>query len=114
MITNAERAGKIPLKDPPNYVPWKILTVDLCGPWKTIIEDENSKKKSKMQTWALTMVDEATDWIKIIPIQNKESKNISYLVDAEWFCRYPRPKYCLYEYFIFYAFYDVCIREVRY
>ena len=95
--TNTGRAGKIPLKDPPEYEPWDMLTVDLCGPWKTIIEDESSKKKSKMQIWALTMVDEATGWIEIIPIQNKESKNIAYIVDAEWFCIYPRPKYCLYD-----------------
>ena len=89
--TNTGRNGKIPLKDPPEWEPWDMLTVDLCGPWKTVIKEIESNKKRKIQIWALTMVDEATGWTEIVPIQNKESRNIAYWVDAEWFCRYPRP-----------------------
>ena len=47
--------------------------------------------------WALTMMDEATSWVEIIPISNKESKTITSLVDSEWFCRYPRPLYCAFN-----------------
>ena len=43
------------------------------------------------------MIDEASAWPEIIPIKTKQSKEISELVDSEWFCRYPRPEYCIYD-----------------
>ena len=49
----------------------------------------------RVKTWALTIIDKASVWLEIIPIPNKLSKNIALLVDSEWFCRYPRPTYCI-------------------
>ena len=43
------------------------------------------------------MMDDATGWIEIIYITNKRSREIVYLVDSEWFCRYPRPLECKYD-----------------
>ena len=50
-----------------------------------------------MQISALTMMDDATRWLEIIPISNKNCKEIAYLVDSEWFCRYPRPLICRHD-----------------
>ena len=43
------------------------------------------------------MVDEATRWLKIVPITTKESKEIALITAAEWFCKYPCPKYCIHD-----------------
>lgn len=97
---NVGKVGKVPLRDPPNMDPWDLLTVDLCGPWSVEVEykkDGKLEKKVRKSVWALTMMDEATSWIEIIPISNKESKTIALLVDSEWFCRYPRPLFCIYD-----------------
>ena len=45
----------------------------------------------------LTMIDEASTWPEIMPITNKESRNIAEIVDAEWFCRYPCAEYCIHD-----------------
>ena len=105
--TNNPRAGTLPLKDPPLCNPFQVLTVDLCGPWKMrakILFKSTIKEKEIIQTknvitkiFCLTMIDEAAGWPEIVPIKNKESKNIAELVDSEWFCRYPRPEYCLHD-----------------
>ena len=49
------------------------------------------------QIFCLTMIDEASGWPEIMPIKNKESKNIAELTNSEWFCRYPRPEYCIHD-----------------
>ena len=45
----------------------------------------------------VTMMDEATTWIEIMPIDNKKSEDIALLVDSEWFNRYPRPIRCIHD-----------------
>lgn len=110
--TNKQKQGKLPLKDAPVHNAFDVLTVDLCGPWameatvqsKSEVKTKKGKAKKKIeerivrvQVWALTMVDEASSWIEIVPIKNKRSENVSMLVDAEWFCRYPRPLYVIHD-----------------
>ena len=105
--TNNPRAGKLPLRDPHSIEPFQLLTVDLCGPWQmraVITEEIKSNRKKiardrivKIQILCLTMIDEACGWPEIIPIVNKQSKNIAELVDSEWFCRYPRPEFCIHD-----------------
>ena len=89
------------------------MSVNLCGPWtiEAAVQEfkrnkdgqKNSKTKEivektvRAQIWALTMVHEALTWIEIVNIENKTSKNIALLVDAEWFCRYPRPLKCIHD-----------------
>ena len=106
-ITNCGRHDQIPLKEPPNIALWELISVDLCGPWKVdaTIEEEHQRTKAKtiktikkrVKIWALTIIDEASVWLEIIPITNKLSKNIALLFDSKWFCRYPRPTYCIYD-----------------
>ena len=43
------------------------------------------------------MVDEASTWPEIMPITNKEARNITKIVDLEWLCRYPRAEYCIHD-----------------
>ena len=43
------------------------------------------------------MMDDATEWLGILSIMNKQSKEKAMLVDSEWFCRYPRPFTCRHD-----------------
>ena len=67
--------------------PREVLLVDLIGPWKGTIQNVKEKRKETIQLSALTMRDDATGWLEIIPISNKNGKEIAYLVDSKWFCR---------------------------
>ena len=61
--------------------------MDLCGPWKVEVQVMNKDKevvrKKVKAIWALTMVDEATGWIEIVPILAKGSRYIALMVDSE-------------------------------
>ena len=83
-----KNCGKLPAKDVEGD-PWDEMAVDLAGPWKSRAHG------SDVEHCALTIVDTATQWCEIIPITNKESENVSKLVDREWFCRCPRPLRCV-------------------
>ena len=43
------------------------------------------------------MVDKTTGWPELVLITTKESKEIALIIDAEWFFRYPCPKYCIHN-----------------
>ena len=51
----------------------------------------------KRTIWALTLMDEAMDWIEIVPIVGEESKYVALLVDLEWMSRYPYPRVCIHD-----------------
>ena len=72
--TNKGRTRQIPLKDNIKIEPWNVLSVDLVGPWKTKIKKGN--KKLEIEIWALTMMDDATGWIEIIPMKNKKVRKL--------------------------------------
>lgn len=107
--TNNPRAEKIPSRKSHSVEVFELLTVDLYDPWKmrTRVEYEvNVKDRERklvreniimVDIFCLTMIDETARWPKIVPIKNKQSKNIVELTDSEWFCRYLRPLYCLHD-----------------
>ena len=75
---NNGKDGKIPLRDNIKIKPWEVLSVDLIGPWKAIVEFMTTKTKKEIEIQALTMMDDATGWIEIIYITNKRSREIAY------------------------------------
>jgi len=74
--------GEIPLKDI-EIAPWKDVSLDLSGPWKTTI---NNKEVS---FHALTAIDPFTSWIEIIPVLSKTGLHITNLFEQEWLRHYP-------------------------
>jgi len=40
---------------------------------------------------ALTIIDEATNWVEFALVKDIDSKQASSALDKTWFCRYPRP-----------------------
>ncbi|MGH7954385.1 MAG: integrase, partial [Gloeomargaritales cyanobacterium] len=86
-----KKYGLPPLKDP-DVLPWQTICVDLIGPWK--IKDGANNVYSLT---ALTIIDPATSWIEIIPVTDKNATTIAIMLDRHWFCRYPRPLFCVYD-----------------
>jgi hypothetical protein len=103
---------------PPKLVittPWKVLCVDLIGPYTL-----NGKDGSSIDFMCLTMIDPATSWFEIVELPklqketsgskvtnkntkesdlyfDKTSAQISNLVYKTWFSRYPRCRYLIYD-----------------
>ena len=57
--------------------PWNELYMDLIGPFN--------------QQYALVILDVATKWIEMIPLENKRPATVARAFDQQWLCRYPRP-----------------------
>ncbi len=94
--------------------PWECLCVDLIGPY-TI----KGKDGSQIDFMALTMIDPASSWFKIVELPlvkrlrtmnvngkellttedifDKSSNRIAKLVNKTWLSRYPRRQYIIYN-----------------
>ena len=96
-LTNKKKQGQILLRNTHSSKPFKVLTVDLVGPWPMVATVEElkearvnkrqqfvtSKKEERIQIWALAIVNEATGWPKTVPPENKTSKNVALVLDSE-------------------------------
>ncbi len=94
--------------------PWEALNVDLVGPYTL-----KGKDDSAVDFMALTMINPASSWFKIVELPlvsqltttfingkekvsielifDKSSNQIAQLVNNIWLCRYPRCRHLLYE-----------------
>ena len=71
---------------------WHTLCVDQIGPYSV------TAKNGHLWTLnAMTMVDPATGWFKIVEIPNKKADTAAKLLDQTWFCRYPHPVECIFD-----------------
>ena len=82
--------GKLPLKDV-EFEPWRDVAVDLAGPWKATIDNQEAV------FWTLTIIDVFSGWVEIIPIQTKKAETIRDLFEREWLRRYPRPSRVIFD-----------------
>ena len=91
---NQRAYGDLPVSrlatNPPQ--PWETIQVDLFGPWTWT--DCNGINRS---IHAISIIDIATRWIELAPFDDKRSETISIIIDHQWFCRYPRPQYCIFD-----------------
>jgi hypothetical protein len=95
-------------------VPWRALCVNLIGPHTL-----KGKDGTIIDFMALTMIDPATSWFKVVElplvrqlktimvngkessiveeISDKTSERIAWLVNKTWLSRYPRCRYIIYD-----------------
>ncbi len=95
-------------------VPWRVLCVDLIGPYTL-----KGKDGTIIDFLALTMIDPATSWFKVVKLPlvhwlktikvngkessiveeifDKTSERIAWLVNKTWLSRYPRCCYIIYD-----------------
>ncbi|GFH58269.1 hypothetical protein CTEN210_14745 [Chaetoceros tenuissimus] len=79
---------------PPRTVtmnPWHTVAVDLIGPWKFKVQGVT------VEFHALTMVDQDTNLVEAVRIQNKHANHIATLFENNWLSRYPRPVKCIHD-----------------
>jgi len=87
---NKKKYGHLPPREA-DVTPWKRVNVDLVGPYMV-------KTPSKTHTFrAMTMIDPATGWFEIAPIDAPNSDNTQRIFDSYWLARYPRPQECGYD-----------------
>ena len=72
--------------------PWQVLCVDLIGPYNL-----TTRKSTLLHIWAITMIDPATGWLEIVPIDTKRADNIANVVEQVWLTRYPWPDQVTYD-----------------
>ena len=96
-LTNVVNDGKLSLKKDTLIKLWGLLSLDLCGPWIVKCEFEEPQQKQEVKSWAFTMINEGSSWLKIAPIENKYTEEITKLVDDCWFSRYPIHLYCIHD-----------------
>ena len=83
--------GKIPYIDSIESTPWKVVAVDLIGPWKIPRSKEEwigrrrrnagkpiEKQEPEPTLLCLTIIDLATRWIEIVRIPSKDANAVSY------------------------------------
>ena len=67
-----------------NDIPWHTVCIDQIGPYEVT---DNNGTVQKLN--AMTMVDPATGWFKIIEVPDKQAETAAKLFDRVWLCRYP-------------------------
>ena len=77
--------GHVPPKQA-EYHPWEQVCVNTIA--YTI--HRNGQKPLRLQ--CLTIIDPATGWIEVFPIENKHADKLANLFKIEWLCRYPWPQ----------------------
>lgn len=72
--------------------PWRTVCVDLVGPYSVTTPGGNT-----FSLLAMTMCDPCTGWFEIMELNPKTAENAAYVLDRQWFCRYPRPHRCIFD-----------------
>ena len=70
-------------------LPWTEVSVDLIGPWKITVQEED------LYFNELTCIDQVSNLVEMIQIQNKTATHISQKFEECWLNRYPRPNVCI-------------------
>ena len=83
---STRKYGHLPPKDP-EATPWETLCVDLIGPYEIPIKGTNDTAV----LWAVTMIDPATGWFEMAPIEDKTAINVMNQIEITWLTRYPWP-----------------------
>jgi hypothetical protein len=82
-----KKYGHLPPKEAEEAIPWKRVNVDVVGPYMV------DTPKGKKTLLAMTMIDPATGWFEIAPLEENDSYATQKALDSYWLSRYPRPKY---------------------
>ena len=80
-----------------NKEPWSTVHVDCAGRWTVNFKQESTGKVLPMKIHILTMSCAGTDWSEFAVMQSGTSKYTAVLFDKHWLCRYPRPRFVIYD-----------------
>ena len=89
--------GQVSLDNRQRNQPFEAVHLDLIGPWKIDLHDEERGTSTVQEISALTCIDRATSYPEFHVIRDKTSRRVATTFDNEWLCRYPRPKVAHYD-----------------
>ena len=72
-------------------IPWHEVAVDLIGPWKLQVQEQ------ELEISALTCIDTVTNLTELVRIQNKTSAHVAEQFQNCWLSRYPLPARCVHN-----------------
>ncbi|KAL7562592.1 hypothetical protein ACA910_015462 [Epithemia clementina (nom. ined.)] len=71
--------------------PWADIAVDLIGPWKVSVHNQ------ELTFQALTLIDTVTNLCELIRINDKTARHVGLQLENAWLSRYFRPVRCLFD-----------------
>jgi transposase InsO family protein len=74
-----------------NAHPWRSVAVDLVGPWKLSIQQQ------EISFTALTIIDTVTNLVELVRIDNKTAAHVALQFENTWLSRYPKPFACIHD-----------------
>ena len=83
--------GQLPPKDISHLNPWDEVYVDMIGPWKIEINQNEYNFR------ALTCIDSIINLPEIILVNEATSQTVANAFEDEWLSRYPSPRRCLHD-----------------
>lgn len=82
--------GHLPPREAP-LVPFDEVAVDLIGPWKINVNNQD------IEFNALTAIDTVTNLVELVQIEEKTSEHVQQKFANCWLARYPRPNKCIHD-----------------
>ena len=82
--------GELPPREA-QLAPWQQIAVDLIGPWKIRVNEQDLTFR------ALTIIDTVTNLPELIRISNKSAAHVGLQLENAWLSRYPRPQEIIYD-----------------
>lgn len=71
--------------------PWEEVHIDLIGPWKVKVANQD------VEYLALTCIDPVTNLVELIRIENKTAEHVAQQFANCWLARYPWPRKCVHD-----------------
>ena len=95
--SRTHKHGKLPLKTVPEdeRKPWYTVCVDCVGPHKLTLRSGKTVRKLKLM--AMTAIDPATGFFKIIKLQDQTAESTALALDEMWLTQFPRPVRCVHD-----------------
>ena len=91
-VTAVQPVGKLPIRSEQSGTPFENVRIDCYGPWQINVHCKKPNKVFKKEVHTATMIDNATTWPEIIQLEGKSAYHLAKKFNAQWLCRYPRPK----------------------
>jgi transposase InsO family protein len=86
-----KKYGHLPVRPFRDVEPWEVVAVDLIGPYTVHTANRT------LRLLALTIMDMATRWVEIAPIETKNADVVALAFDRTWLARYPRPREVIHD-----------------
>lgn len=88
---STKKYGHLPPSEA-TYRPWECVHIDLFGPWSFVCN-----KGIQHDVRAVSIIDSSLCWVELHAYDDKKSESIALIFNREWLCRYPRPRFVVYD-----------------